>query len=135
METGHSDTITEGIRVRVAAEFVPDQSDPDRNQYLYRYRVILTNEGQQRAKLQSRHWTIRDANNEAREVRGPGVVGRHPDLGPGEQFEYISSCPLSTSWGTMEGSYRFVREDGTQFDARIGRFFLARTAAPLSALH
>jgi len=37
----------------------------------------------------------------------------------------MSFCPLDTEWGTMEGTYRMQREDGTQFDAVIGRFFLA----------
>jgi ApaG protein len=134
METGHSDAVTHGIRVRVAAQYLADQSDPDRNEYQYVYRVILTNEGTRPAKLLSRHWVIRDAHNETREVRGPGVVGEQPELAPGASFEYMSRCPLRTEWGTMEGSYRFVRPDGTFFDANIGRFFLARTAAPLSAL-
>jgi ApaG protein len=134
MESGHSDTVTDGIRVRVAAQYVPDHSDPERNEYLYAYKVILSNEGTRSARLLSRHWIILDAHNDTREVRGPGVVGEQPELKPGASFEYMSRCPLRTEWGTMEGSYRFVREDGTLFDARIGRFFLARTVAPLSAL-
>ena len=30
----------------------------------------------------------------------------------------------------MEGSYRMQRPDGGQFEARIGRFFLAPNVAP-----
>ena len=133
-ESGHSDTITQGIRVRVGAQFVPDQSDPDRRHYVFAYRVVLSNEGERKAKLVSRHWVIRDANNDVREVRGPGVVGKYPDLAPGTSFEYVSGCPLATSWGTMEGSYQMQREDGGTFDVRIGRFFLAPNTAPISKL-
>ena len=32
--------------------------------------------------------------------------------------------PLKTSWGTMEGSYRMLGEDGDTFDAAVGRFWL-----------
>jgi ApaG protein len=131
-ESGHSETVTDGIRVRVGAQFVPDQSDPDRRHFVFAYRVVLRNEGEHRAKLVSRHWIIRDANNDVREVRGPGVVGKYPDLAPGESFEYVSGCPLATSWGTMEGSYQMQREDGGTFDVHIGRFFLAPNTAPIS---
>ena len=107
-----SDVATEGIRVRAAAQFDPDESDPDRSQYVFTYRIRLSNEGDEPAQLESRHWIIVDGNGDRHEVRGPGVVGQFPDLAPGETFEYTSRCPLTTSWGTMEGSYRMRRPDG-----------------------
>lgn len=131
METGHSDTTTEGVRVRVAAQFLPEHSSPARSHFLYQYQVVIENLGDVRARLLSRHWVIRDASGETREVRGPGVVGEYPDLAPGENFVYTSGCPLPTEWGTMEGTYRMMREDGEEFDVEIGRFFLARTTAPI----
>ncbi len=134
MEKGHSDTTTHGIRVRAAAELVPEHSDADRPLHFYRYRIILSNEGTAPAKLVSRHWIIRDANNEMEEVRGAGVVGEQPEIAPGENFQYESSCPLKTSWGTMEGNYQMLRPSGERFEAKIGRFFLAPTVAPLSKL-
>ena len=133
-ESGHSDTLTDGIRVRVAAQYIEAQSDPERKHWVYAYRVVISNEGQVRAKLLSRHWIIRDANNDVEEVRGPGVVGENPDLEPGESFEYMSGCPLSTEWGTMEGRYRMQRPDGEEFDALIGRFFLAPNTAPIASM-
>ena len=132
--TGHSDTVTEGIRGRVAAQYLPDQSDPDTLNYLFVYRVIMSNEGEKQAELLRRHWIIRDANNGLNEVRGDGVVGEFPDLGPGESFEYMSSSHIPTTWGTMEGSYTFRRPDGATFEALIGRFFLAPNTEPISNL-
>ena len=134
METGHSDTTTQGIRIRVAAQIQAVHTDPDRRHFAYAYRVVITNEGTERAKLMRRHWIVRDANGDIREVQGPGVIGEFPDLAPGESFEYVSGCPLQTEWGTMEGSYRMRRPDGTEFDARIGRFFLAPNVAPIASL-
>ena len=107
----NSDTATEGIRVQAAAQYMPGDSNPEQRQYIYAYKIRITNEGTRRAKLRSRHWIILDADNQREDVRGPGVVGKQPDLGPGESFEYMSGCPLRTKWGTMEGTYTMERED------------------------
>ncbi len=133
-QSGHSDEVTEGIRVRVGAQFLPEHSDPSEGRYTFVYRVVLRNEGDRWARLCSRHWIILDADNHLEEVRGPGVVGHFPELAPGESFDYVSGCPLSTPWGTMEGSFEMEREDGSRFQARVGRFFLAETAAPIDEM-
>ena len=122
--SAHSDTLTQGIRIQARAEWVEEQSDPDRGQWLYAYRIVMSNEGSTPARLRSRHWIILDANNQREDVRGPGVVGKTPRLAPGENFAYASSCPLRTPWGTMEGSYTFERDDGSSFEVAVGRFFL-----------
>jgi ApaG protein len=127
-----SDKTTRGIRVQAAAQYMPDESDPQAGRFLYAYRIRIVNEGTQRARLRSRHWIILDADNRREEVRGAGVVGKQPDLAPGESFEYLSNCPLKTRWGTMEGSYTFERDDGTRFQTKIGRFFLVPSAPPLT---
>ncbi len=120
----NSDSITQGVRVQAAARYAASESQPDSGQYLFVYKIRLTNEGTEPVQLRTRHWIILDANNQRQEVRGAGVVGNSPKLAPGESFEYESSCPLRTRWGTMEGSYSFTREDGSKFDVAIARFFL-----------
>jgi len=134
MQTGHSDTITDGIRVRVASQFLPERSDPDRGLHFFVYRVQLSNEGKAPARLLSRYWLITDANGETEEVQGPGVVGDQPHLEPGENYEYMSGCPLETEWGTMEGHFVFERDGGERFEVAVGRFFLAHGTAPITAL-
>lgn len=124
-----SNTLTEGIRVIAEAYYLPEESEPEQKQFVYAYRIKIKNEGERRAKLRARHWIILDADNKREDVRGPGVVGKHPDLAPGEEFEYTSGCPLRTRWGTMEGSYTFEREGGGAFEVAIGRFFLVPSAA------
>jgi ApaG protein len=121
----HSDTTTDGIRVQVFPRYLPEYSNPDKSQYVFAYRVIITNEGDRWAKLISRHWIIINADGKRSDVRGPGVIGQQPELNPGESHEYESFCPIDTEWGTMEGSYQMQREDGEMFDAVIGRFYLA----------
>ena len=72
-------------------------------------RCEISNEGTVAAQLRSRHWIITDANGHVEEVKGEGVVGETPRLGPGERFEYRSWAMLRTPFGTMRGSYTFVR--------------------------
>ncbi|MGE3275382.1 MAG: Co2+/Mg2+ efflux protein ApaG [Vicinamibacterales bacterium] len=116
---------TQGIRVQVESLFLPDRSSPREQQFLFAYRVTVTNVGHEAAQLVSRHWIITNADGEVQEVRGPGVVGEQPTLEPGGSYEYTSFCPLTTSVGTMHGSYTMVRPDGETFEAVIAPFTLA----------
>jgi ApaG protein len=120
----NSETTTQGVKIQVEPEYVPEQSSPELHKFLFAYRVTLTNEGDQWAKLISRHWIIINADGDREDVDGPGVVGYTPELSPGESFEYTSFCTLNTNWGTMEGSYQMIRENGELFDAEIARFYL-----------
>jgi ApaG protein len=120
-----SDTTTNGIRVQVETRYLPDQSSPRENQYLFAYRIKISNEGVETAQLISRHWVITDADGHVEQVQGPGVVGEQPVLDPGKSFEYTSFCPLRTSVGTMHGTYQMVRADGDEFEAVIAPFTLA----------
>ena len=117
--------ITEGIRVSVQTGYLPDQSSPKESRYAFRYTVTIANEGEETARLRSRHWIITDGNAKVEEVKGPGVVGYQPTLKPGEAFEYTSGCVLETPFGVMRGTYQMERPDGRSFDARIADFTLA----------
>lgn len=121
----NSACVTDGIRIEAAAQYLEHESDPELRRFVYAYRIRITNEGAARARLRSRHWVILDAHHRRKDVEGPGVVGKRPDLAPGDSFEYTSYCPLRTEWGTMEGTYTFERPGGERFEARIARFFLA----------
>jgi ApaG protein len=113
------------IDIAVATQFLDDQSAPDENRYAFAYTIRIRNSGEQPARLMTRHWVITDANGKVQEVRGDGVVGEQPRLRPGEQFEYTSGAVLETNVGTMQGSYAWVADDGTQFDAPIPAFTLS----------
>ncbi|MBL8404568.1 MAG: Co2+/Mg2+ efflux protein ApaG [Dechloromonas sp.] len=113
------------IEVHPIPQFIPDQSDPENDRYLFAYTITIRNVGQVPAQLVSRHWIITDANNHVQEVRGLGVVGQQPLLQPGESYQYTSGSSLTTPIGTMKGSYQMVAEDGTHFEAEIPEFVLA----------
>jgi len=120
-----SDTTTNGIRIQVKTQFLPDRSSPVDDQYVFAYHIKISNLGREVAQLISRHWIITTADGETEEVQGAGVVGEQPVLSPGEQFEYTSFCPLKTNVGTMHGSYTMVTPSGEVFQARIAPFTLA----------
>jgi len=128
---GHSNEVTHGVRVRAAACYMEEESDPSMRQFLYGYRIRLDNEGDQEVQLLSRHWIIVDAQGRREEVSGAGVVGEQPTLGPGESYEYTSGCPLKTEWGTMEGTYLFRVDEDKKFEVAVGRFFLAPNVSPI----
>ena len=75
-------------------------------------------------RLRSRHWIITDGVGRQQEVRGEGVVGEQPVLGPGERFEYTSGVPLTTASGFMSGSYQMESDSGEQFDIAVPAFSL-----------
>lgn len=113
------------IKVEAVAEFIPAQSDPDEDRYVFSYHITLTNTGAVAAQLISRHWIITDGTGKTQEVRGLGVIGEQPVLAPGQQFSYSSGSVIETSVGTMQGTYQMTAEDGHRFDAEIPAFVLA----------
>lgn len=117
--------LTDGIRVRVQSVYLPDQSAPEDGRYVFAYTITISNESRATAQLRTRHWIITDGRGEVEEVKGDGVVGEQPRLSPGQSFQYTSGCVLKTPIGTMHGSYRFWRDDGSYFDATIAPFSLA----------
>ena len=112
------------IRVTVVPQYLPDQSEPSKSQFVWAYTVRIENTGDVAVQLRSRHWKITDGLGRLQEVKGPGVVGKTPLLRPGEMFEYTSGTPLSTPSGFMGGTYQMVSESGERFDIEIPTFSL-----------
>ena len=115
---------TRAISVTVKPQYLPDQSEPNKAQYVWAYQVRIENKGDVAVQLRSRHWKITDGLGRLQEVKGPGVVGKTPRLRPGEVFEDTSGSSLSTSSGFMGGTYQMVSESGENFDIEIPTFSL-----------
>jgi ApaG protein len=121
-----SSATTNGVLVQVQSQYLEDQSQPAARRFVFAYEITITNNGSEVVQLQSRHWIITDGLGEVEEVKGPGVVGEQPVLGPGEAFRYQSGAVLPTARGTMRGTYEMHRADGAQFNAEIAEFLLER---------
>lgn len=116
--------LTHDIKIEVASRFLSEESAPEDKRYVFAYTITLTNQGTMPARLLNRHWIITDADNRVQEVRGEGVVGEQPLLQPGELYQYTSGTVFETPFGTMEGSYQMLADDGTEFETRIPVFRL-----------
>src|SRR5258708_14709969 len=113
---------TRAIEVTVRPQYLPDQSDPAKPQFVWAYQVRIENKGDVTVQLRSRHWKITDALGRQQEVKGPGVAGKTPMLRPGEVFEYTSGTPLATPPGIMGGPYQMLSESGEHFHIQIPTF-------------
>lgn len=122
--TDGSHAETDGVRVDVRSIYLEDRSSPAQHHWMYAYEVTITNTGDTPVQLRSRHWIITNAHGVQDHVRGAGVVGEQPHLLPGQSYQYTSGCPLSTELGTMHGSYKMERPDGSVFDAEVAPFTL-----------
>ena len=120
--------ITEGITVRVAVNFLPEQSQIEAGKWFWVYHIRLENGSDQTVQLLSRHWQITDGRGMINYVDGEGVVGEQPIMEPGQSHDYVSGCPLSTAHGSMQGHYTFGRADGSLLDVAIPFFPLAAPA-------
>jgi ApaG protein len=115
---------TRSIRIDVEPFYLAEQSEPDKERWVFGYRVRIENHGTETVQLLTRHWRITDGLGRVVEVRGEGVVGEQPLLEPGESFQYTSGTPLPTPTGIMAGSYQMVSGTGERFEVEIPAFSL-----------
>ena len=120
-----TEAASQEIRISIETRYLPEQSQPEQNRYVFAYTISITNTGTSAARLMRRHWIITDANNKKREVHGDGVVGEQPRLQPGEIYQYTSGACLETPIGCMQGAYDMISDDGMEFKAAIPAFTLS----------
>ena len=110
--------------IETRAQFVPGESDPVNNRYVFAYTITIRNHGDEAGRLVSRHWWVTDGQGEVQEVQGPGVVGQQPRIPPGDSFRYTSAALLPTPVGAMHGHYDFETDEGEAFEVPIPAFSL-----------
>lgn len=120
--------MTSGVTVRVAVNFMPDQSRVEAGRWFWVYHIRIENHRDDTVQLLTRHWRITDSRGVVNLVDGEGVVGETPILVPAATHDYVSGCELTTRQGSMEGHYTFARADGSLFDVAIPFFPLAAPA-------
>ena len=118
-------TTTQGVKVTVTTNYLPDYSSPGQQHFVFAYKINIQNNSEYTIKLLRRHWFIHDSNGVVREVEGEGVVGQQPVLEPGESHEYVSGCNLKSGMGKMRGTYLMERlVDGRHINVIIPEFVL-----------
>lgn len=113
------------ISVSVQTNYLPEQSDPVNQKFVWSYEITILNEGNEIVQLLNRHWRITDMTGRIEEVAGPGVIGLQPLLKPGKRFTYTSYCQLTTPQGTMEGHYEMQNLEEDCFSVEIPKFILS----------
>jgi ApaG protein len=100
--------ISEGIRITVQTRYQPEFSNPANSEFMFAYKVFITNNNDFPIQLLSRHWHIFDSIGVHRDVAGDGVVGEQPIIYPGNTYHYTSGCNLNSEMGKMSGTYSLV---------------------------
>ena len=116
--------LSEGVLIAVQSYFLEDQSNPDAGQYVWAYRVRISNQNPFPVKLLSRHWVITDGRGGVKEVQGNGVIGEQPLIAPNQSFVYTSGSPLNTPSGFMRGTYQMIDNAERIFTVAIPAFSL-----------
>jgi ApaG protein len=123
---------TQGVTVRVAVNFLPEQSRIEAGKWFWVYHIRIENESHEVLRLLTRHWRITDGRGAISFCRRRGRGGRNPVLQPGQSHDYVSGCPLTTPQGSMDGHYTFVvlsgEREGERMDVAIPHFQLSAPA-------
>jgi ApaG protein len=116
--------ISRFIKVDTEPVYIDEESEPDNNQYFWAYHITISNQSVHKVTLKRRNWVITDSNGVESIVNGKGVVGKQPDLNPGESFSYTSGAMLSAPSGIMKGRYDLETPEGKIISVEIPAFSL-----------
>ncbi len=116
--------LAKNILVSVVAEYDIRHSFPEKNKYVFRYKVHIHNNNDVAVQLLRRQWFIFDSSGSIREISGEGVIGKQPVIEPGNAYFYESWSPLETPMGEMWGKYIFTAKGVGSFNVKIPNFRL-----------
>lgn len=113
------------VVVRAKPQYLPEQSNPDEQRFVFAYTILISNESDQPVQLLHRYWLVTDGNGQTQEVYGEGVIGEQPVIEPNGTYVYTSGTVSPTEVATMQGYYDMTTAAGERFRADIPVFTLA----------
>lgn len=120
------ESLVDTVHVEVEPAFREEESAPAEQRYVFSYTVTVRNASPHSVQLMARHWKITQGSGKVQEVRGKGVVGQQPLIGPGQSFRYTSRAILDGPVGVMEGDYTCLDTASQRpFEVPIAPFRLA----------
>lgn len=119
------DVSTPCIKCQVHSKYIEDQSEPNKNRYVFAYIITIKNLSQEAVQLLSRRWLITDSNGKQLSIEGDGVVGQQPVIESSDEYTYTSGTVIETPVGVMQGHYVMTDSKGAEFIAEIEPFRLA----------
>jgi ApaG protein len=118
-------SIANKIKIKVLPQYLSEYSKPINHQFLFSYRIIIVNASTKNIQLIARHWHIFDSNNQFKEVKGEGVIGKQPIILAGDTYNYESFSELKTDMGMMWGTFLMKDTDTNEmFEVKIPEFKL-----------
>jgi len=94
---------------------------PDETPHVFVYFLTIENNSNRRVKFLGRKWIVTSPDGDKRVIEGDRIVGKEPDLAPGETFSY-NSFHISATDAAATGSFHGVDETGTRIHVPIPRF-------------
>lgn len=121
-----SATISElhGLHVvidRVA--YMPHLEAPADRPHPFVYFITIRNDSTETVTIRGRKWIVVDDEGQQLVVEGDGVVGKFPQLDPGDDFSY-NSCHVIGSDSVAHGAFFGVTAGGRRVFTRIPEFEL-----------
>jgi len=111
-----------GLHVTIdRVEHMPHLDAPPERPHPFAYFVTIHNDSDVTVTIRGRKWVVTDEDGQAVVVEGDGVVGKFPQLEPGEHFSYNSYHTIGAA-SRAEGAFFGVTEDGTVVFTRIPAF-------------
>ena len=120
-----ADLSTELTGLRVKIDRIVYVHDPDKlptnAPHAFIYFITIINLSNTRVILKGRRWVICDEDGSQKVIEGQGIVGKEPNLNPGEKFSY-NSYHMSHCNSSAEGSFHGIDDNGKPIYVRIPRF-------------
>lgn len=119
----------QNVSVAVNSRFLPEQSHPELERYVFAYTVTIFNKSKRRLQILSREWRITTGDGHTQEIQGAGIVGERPLINQNAMHIFNSSTILNTCVGSMQGTIHLKNDDGETFTLDIPIFRLAMPGA------
>lgn len=112
------------IIVKPQPFFLEEETSLEDERYVWAYHISIENQSDSPVKIVKRYWHIVDANGSIQEVIGEGVIGKCPEILPGDSFEYTSAIHLGSPSGVMSGWYLIQDDQKRENTVEIPAFSL-----------
>jgi len=117
--------ITKGVKISVEVKFEGGFLKDQIIHYSFMYFISIENKSKDIVQLLTRHWRILESTTYPQYVSGDGVVGEKPVIKPEGRHTYQSGCLITSSIGSMSGTYVMINfTTGQKFKVKVPSFKL-----------
>lgn len=102
--------------------YEPVQTPPGRP-HVFTYHLTIHNHSEGRITILARKWVLHQADGQIEVIEGDKVVGKTPELEPGQSFSY-ASFHLAGTGALVSGAFHGVDATGTPIAVSIPSFEL-----------